>query len=252
MSNNDLPAPTFKNPNFLPYKDLDFKGTWIRLTSYELKQQTAFNKGGKGGLIVNNTPVLTWEFLAPNQIMESVNSSWEPWETISSRLAGKGKEFVQMGKELTGVVSALSVFKGGLNLNKIGEAYQNLSSISKAKFKVDTPLVYENTERREWTMEFNLSVVDNLEAERMLESVRMLETSAVPARTDEYSGLGIDYPYIFSIKSIPNENLMKIDFAALTSVQPTFKAPYDEFGNPMFIDLSLTFKELPPLYADSF
>jgi len=248
----------YVNPDFEPYIGDSFKGTWIEITSYELKQQTAFVNGEKGGIIVDPTPALSWKFLAPNQIMETINNTWEPWETISSRMAGKGKELVQLGNELSGVWEAMGQVKHGINYGTVGKIYKKLTNITKAKFKVDTPLVYENTERREWTMEFNLSSVNpggglgKGSAEKMLESVRMLESSSTPVRTDAFEGLGIEFPYVFTIESKPDENLMNVEYAALTSVQPTFKAPYDENGRPMMIDLTLTFKELSPVYSDSF
>ena len=54
----------------------------------------------------------------------------------------------------------------------------------------------------------------------------------------------------------PNEStstpFLEADYTALTAVQPTYMAPYDENGIPMRCELTLTFKELPPVYSDSF
>jgi len=245
---------SYKNPNFPPYIEPGFNGTWIEIESIGIKHQTAFIESGKndkGGLVLSGEKGPSWKFLAPNQIMETVNNSWEPWETISSRLAGKGQEAIQMSNEIVGIYGALKELKGGFSLNTVANTYKSLTNISKAKFKVDTPLVYENSERREWIMEFNLVSIDGEGCIDMMQAVRDLELFSLPTRTKDYAGLGIDLPFVFSIKSAPNSLLINVEFAALISVQPTFKSPYDEQGLPIMIDLTLTFKELPPLYSDS-
>ena len=59
--------------------------------------------------------------------------------------------------------------KGGID---IGKGFAALSSTKKDKSKVDTPLVYENTERREWTFQFNLIADRTENASEMLRSDR--------------------------------------------------------------------------------
>ena len=247
----------FKNPDFEPYNGEEFKGTWINIQSRKVEFQTALitgNNSNTGGLILGDLGD-TWKFLAPQQIMESINNSWEPWESISSRLAGKGKEFKDMTNEAASIWKALKSQKKGLD---IGNAFKGLSSVSKSNIKVDTPLVYENSERREYTLQFNLTAKDQSDSMDMMSSVVSLKSHSLPRRTDDSYGLGIELPYIFRVTSesldMPFPSGMSMIFlevAALTSVQPTYMAPYDNYGNPMRIELTCTFKELPPLYKDS-
>jgi len=240
------------NPWFEPYTNTDFKGLWILITAMPLKEVTAFADNETGGLEVG-VPVNAYKLLAPQQIMETINNTWEPWETISSRMAGKGKEVIEIGRDIVTVGKALKSQIKGIG---VGELFKNLGKREKGKFKVDTPLVYENTERREFTFQFNL--VSNTGGYFMMRIVRELQQLSTPRRTKKYAGLGIEYPHVFKLECIPEPEdgyfsvLSKCNYMAITSIQPTYMAPYDEKGQPMRIELTITFKELDPLYSDSF
>jgi len=239
----------YRNPDFAPYNDIKFKGTWIKIEAVEILYQTAFARDKKGGLMTGKKGP-TWFLLAPAQIMETINNTWEPWETMSSKILGKHLEYYQL-KEQWGTIkgSLTTLTREGEFLQLVGEAYKNLTSMDKTKAKVDTPLVYENTNRRDWTLEFKLSAATSSQAKDMMEIIRSLESYSLPLRAGDL--IKIDLPYAFSIKSEPNEHIINVDFAALTSIQPTFMAPYDEEGQPMRVELTCTFTEIPPLYGDS-
>lgn len=253
-----VPEADYISPNFHPYTDPYFKGTWIRIGSYAIKHFTAFADSELGGLKIDGNEQTSWAFLAPEQILENINHTWEAWETISSRLLGAGKQLDQILKDISGIKNAVTAGTKGIltgsGIRELGIAVaSNLGNITKSKAKIDTPLVYENTERREYTMQFNLTAKDSDGSIEMMESVKVLQMHSSPSRE---SKIGIDLPFVFEVKSYPlaGEDGIIIDlpYAALTSIQPTYKAPYDENGYPMIIELTLTFKELPPLYAESF
>ena len=242
----------FKNPDFAPYTDNEFKGVWIEMKAIEIEYFTSFASGEgseDGGLKIKTNSNLdyTWSFLAPEQIMETINNTWEPWETIATRLAGKLQEFRQIAITGKGAITALSE---GFQSLKLRSAWNELTSISKNPAKVDTPLVYQDTDRREFTLEFNLIADREGKAYDMLRAVRIMEIVALPRKDDNQLG-GIKLPAVFSVKSKPDNLIIDLPFAALTSIQPTYMAPYDSVGQPMRIQLTLTFKEIPPLYASS-
>ena len=242
----------WKNPWFAPYTNPEFKGLWILITVMPLTMQTALADNETGGLKVGSA-VDAFQLLAPQQIMETINNSWEPWETLSSRLAGKGREVLELGEDFQSLAGA---FKSQMKGIKVGEFFRNLGKRERSNYKVDTPLVYENTERREFTFQFNL--VSNTNGYEMMRIVRDLQRFSTPTRTDAWYGYGIELPHIFKLECIPKslegywDILSKCNYMALTSIQPTYMAPYDEKGQPMRIELTLTFKELDPLYSDSF
>jgi len=239
----------FKNPDFAPYIESDFKGVWIEMKAIEIEYFTSFADTEVGGLKIKSNSNLdyTWSFLAPQQIMETINNTWEPWETIATRLAGKLQEFRQL--VTTGVGAGKALGKG-FNKMSLSNAWNELTSISKNAAKVDTPLVYTDTDRREFTLEFNLIADREGNAYDMLRAVRIMEIVALPRKDDNQLG-GIKLPAVFSVKSKPDDLIIDLPFAALTSIQPTYMAPYDDVGQPMRIQLTLTFKEIQPLYATS-
>jgi len=251
MGLGDRPVqPSYKCPEFGPYTDEEkFKGVWIEIKAKEVLWQTALEGDNSGGLVLGADGP-EWKYLAPQQIMETVNNTWEPWETISSRMAGKGKEFIQLSEEFYSLVNAVEQSNWGTS---VGKAFKALSSVKKAAFKIDTPLVYENTDRREWTMQFNLVSSNDSEAKKMMSGIIDLRDSSMPARDGESDfGLGITLPYVFSVSSQPGRYLISSnDYCAITSVQPTYMAPYDSKGRPMRVELTVTFKEISPLYAPS-
>jgi hypothetical protein len=261
MASVDGGGKTFQNPGFSPYTEPKFYGTWIKIVDKKIKFQTALTNTDGGLVLDTSYEGTTWKYLAPSQIMETINNTWEPWETIASRLAGKGKEFKQIYQEGSNLAGSLWNQKSGVD---VGKLFTNLSSVKKEKTKVDTPLVYENSERREYTLQFNLvcnnEMMGNGSPEMMMQGIKDLEFKSLPTRNENDYGLGIDLPHVFSVQSMvllgneemdQNIPMISIGFAAITSIQPTYMAPYDTKGNPMRVELTITFKELPPLYSDS-
>jgi hypothetical protein len=243
----------YTNPNFPPYTPAVEGGknkfTWIRIESHALEYQTAFTgENNDGGLVLDtsdNTGVIA-TLLAPNQIMETINNTWEPWETISSRMAGEVRRMWQGIKDVKSLGKTMANADWGLGM--IPDTYTSLANNQdRLKFKVDTPLIYENTDRREWVLTFNLVSNSDTTAAESIQLVRHLQRYSLPSKAGV---VRIDLPHVFSLQSLPNEMLLKSEYAALTSVQPTFMAPYTEDGIPFKTELTLTFKELPPLYAN--
>jgi len=248
---------TYTNPDYEPFNvSGSFSGSWIRIGAYEAKYFTAYGSDNdNGGLVVDDNEGESWKFLSPPQILETVNHEWEPWETISSRLAGKAKDFKQFTEDVAGITRALMSQTKGVSVDKL---FTNLGSIEKAKQKIDTPLVYSDSPRREYTFQFNLTAKTEEQSKKMLLSVRMLEMWSSPVKDGVIS---IELPYVFKVQSLPLTDpdmdvaegvLVNLEYAALTSIQPTYMAPYDKNGYPMKIELTLTFKEISPLYVDSF
>jgi hypothetical protein len=253
----------FVCPDFSPYNDdTIFNGTWIHIKTRELKFLTALASDDEEGGLIYGDDGPEFYFLAPDQIMETVNNSWEPWETVASRIAGRGIEFFQGINNVQGIAKALIDTD---RPNYIRSFWKTLaSSTQKVNYKVDTPLVYNDTERREWTLEFQLTGNSVNSIGIMMQAIRWLRLLSTPVRKDSSKGLSIELPYVFNL--IPeNQNGDKSDlfgtafsksndygdsnYCALTSFQPTYHAPYDEKGNPYRVSLTLTFKELSPLYA---
>jgi len=244
----------FRNP-LIPYKG--DKITWLEITSREILKQTA-NIDIEGGLKLGEDGP-TWRYLLPDQIQETVNNSWEPWETISSRLAGLKEAYFNVKNEAVNTLQGLidSYKENGIKPQMIKSFGKKLSGVERANFKIDTPLVYKDTSRREWNMEFKLYATSEYDLDDMVDGVDVMKRCSMPVLLEGGSGSDIDLPYAFKLLTITDDTggdtgtIIKSNWCALTSFQPTYKSPYNDKGKPMIIDLSLTFTELSPLYAES-
>lgn len=263
-------------PDFEPYNNIDSGFLWVTIKGMPLKMQTAIqnldpidssssDEIKPGGLIVESADLWV-ELLAPMQIMETVNHSWGQWENMFSRLGEKVRDFSQMGKDISALYNAVKSQLGGISVSNFT---RNLGTVSRFTGKVDTPLVYENSERREYVLEFELVANNEKNAMNMLKIVRELEMKSSPTKSSE-DMISIQLPHVFSIStfsSVDDKKAYKIfqgtELMAITSVQPTYFGPYIRGPKstdkevtlpslPSRIQLTLTFKELPPLYSSNF
>jgi len=198
-----------------------------------------------------------WKFLAPMEINEDITNNWEEYESMATKLAQKTADIsrqvaVAKGigesvlKGTTDVAKGHTDVKGALRTAMSG-ANQNLVGL--LDYRVDSPLVYKNSKRREYTLMFQLGVSDeNTNEVNIFNAIRELEKLSCPELDGEM--INIDFPAIFNIRTDPVP-IIKINYAALTGVQPVWKGPYRN-GYPMFVDLSLTFTDIQPLYRKSF
>jgi len=221
---------------------------WIILTAKSLSKITAYaRKTSKGGdTIVSSESGISFQFLAPNEIGENIGHSWETYDTISSRLAGKAADIKNLGAEGTaakkGAEGAIKGAESGSTEQARGGLTAGAAGAAIAKSRVDTPLNYKDSTRREYNFTFQLLKMeksDPLEIIRKLEELSCASYGKGPT--------GIEYPHIFRIETNP-PGLINVKNAALTAVQPTFKGPYVD-GRPIAADVQLTFKELDPLYS---
>jgi hypothetical protein len=242
----------YKNP-MVPNKG--YTGTWLEITSRAIDKQTA-NVDKDGGLILGDDGP-TWEYLLPENIAETINNTWEPWETISSRLAGLKEKGMDFYNELTNAGKAIvDSSKKGVSTQIFKKFGKDLGNVVNPNFKVDTPLVYQTTNRREWNLELKLYCTSLLQVTEMVKGVKVMKHCSMPVLKSSSVGSNIELPYAFKLLSINRDSegggegdIIKTKWCALTSFQPTYKAPFDDMGRPMIIDLSVTFKELSPLYA---
>jgi len=228
------------------------KCTWIEISSKPIKYQTA-DIEKDGGLILGDIDGPSWFYLLPEQIQETINNSWEPWETVSSRLAGTLGSAKGMLAEVSAIyASAKNALDKGITIRSIERFGKGTENVANPNFKVDTPLVYSNTNRTEWNLEFNLYATSKENVTEMMEGIKVMKYLSMPVLKKDSIGSPIELPYAFKLKSSPEsdeDSIIKTGWCALTSFQPTYKAPYDDFGRPMNVVLTVTFTELAPKYA---
>lgn len=228
---------------------------WIRMRPIKLESQSTAGCGGGISLGSESNP--TFIFLAPDSIAENVSHGWEAYESVQSRLAEK----VRSVAKTTGEINALK--KSFNSIEKVTSTFEALASskginefmrttLSKVKgaevpkMKVDTPLVYTNSKRRDWIFNFNLLAEGNNPKRDIIDVVQDLMKYSAP---ESLGGISINLPYIFNLSTYPHDYI-RSNYTALESVQPTYKGPYIN-GYPSLCELQLTFKDLSPLFRST-
>jgi hypothetical protein len=160
-----------------------------------------------------------------------------------------------------------NVKKGAAGLGKAvwAKAADILQSISTMQgnlpfTRVDAPLNYKSSNRRQFEFMLNLVAIKNRFKE-VVEPVRFLQYLSSPQATSiektseegKMTSMGntaIKPPWLFRITTVP-EGTLFIKLAALTTVQPTFKGPWIA-GVPTYCELRLSFMEYMPLFDKTF
>jgi len=236
-----------------PHAGFGSNALWIKMQAVELQSQNTANRGGS---IQTGMYGPIFKFIAPENINETVSHSWEAYESMQSRLAEKIKGVARISEDAKGLKSLAGKLKiddlsknnvGGLSeTNMLGAMAKLNLGTNIPKVKVDTPLVYTASERRQWNLTFQLaSYRDPLD--EVVDPIRELMKYSSPSLGS--SQVHIKFPWIFKITTEP-EGLLVVNHSALTSVQPTWKAPYID-GYPTSVELTLTFMDLSPLFKET-
>jgi hypothetical protein len=254
---------TYKRPMSLhPWarkSESDSNGSvWIHMKPRKILDQ--FSKGA--GTIATQELDIEFIFLAPLNLNENIVHHWEAYESVASRLAQKVRSAVKLGSEISAMTNVFGdaadladQAKQAFTRNTEGQsveqfvskAYRAVPSSRIPSIKVDTPLYYTNSDRRQIVFEFVLfqESVRGFNAHQMIiEPVQDLMKFSSP---DLLTDINIDFPYMWDIRTRPKE-FIKYSTCALVGVQPTWNSPYIK-GYPSSVNLQLTFMDLSPLYA---
>lgn len=209
---------------------------WILVKPLKVISQNSASSRGSNSIITGDIKISGDEpselvFLAPMSYSENTIHTWENYDSLGSRLLGKGKALSVHGGDIKGFLS-------GIKNGTIGG-----NTVTK---KLDTPIAFTNSNRREYIFVFQLIDEGNPEKD-VFEPVRLLQKWSCA----EMGKTIIDFkrPYIFTLKTL-NSKMIYVKHAALESVQPTYYGPYRN-GYPSKCELSVTFKDLEPLYRKS-
>jgi len=249
---------------------------WIRMRPKKILDQ--YSKGADAPISTADTNV-TFEFLAPLSLNENVVHHWEAYESVASRLAQKARSLVKLTNELKSGSNAIGNYIGA-KLKEVEQQYLSDSAKDKStsspkrakesitveglaqkalaampghsiqKWKIDTPMYYANSDRRQLILEFvlfnEMRNNDNHPEKQLIEPIQALMKYSSPDLINE-GGVTIDFPYMFEVSTFP---VPFIDYrtCALIAVQPTWNSPYIK-GYPSSCNLQLTFQDLSPLYA---
>lgn len=254
------PGKIVRRPEkILPWSNPDWQqnSMWIHMKAKKITDQTT---SGRGGSIAGGADGAEFVFLAPNDIPENIGHTWSDYDSIQSRVANKVRDAAKLGAELKSLGGGLSNFNVG-DVSKVFEssmdnfgsaaetlvkgAYNAVASHSIPKIKVDTPLYYGGSERRQLTLEFTI-IVENHPKRDVVDVVQdLMRYSCASTKGD----VDIEFPYYFEVWSDPGKAI-NYTTAALMAVQASWVGPWRK-GMPDACKLNLTFKDISPLYRQT-
>ncbi len=173
-----------------------------------------------------------YSFYAPNEVFESITHSWEEHDSIAGRVGGI---LTDIGQGVQDVKDAAKSGKSGL------------VSSGNQRFKLDSPLVWKNSPRREYS--FPIQLLDQDTPNKIVEVVQDFKKMGAAKATPNMLS-AVEFPYIFRLRFSPG-SLIVVESSALTSIQSTYHHPYVQ-GYPTKIDLQLTFLDLEPIFEHTF
>jgi hypothetical protein len=271
------------------------EGTWFHFTAipiYKLSNNVRAPAAISNKLSLNqtngiNTAMSTvikgdkgykFSFLAPNELMETISHSWEPYESVASNLAGLYTTFgISIPAQTAGALKGAGFNSVNALISDIGTKFKNAGKIAKdltfasaaqfalgklsdmskagdvANFRVDTPLQYKGSERRSWELIFNLiNTEQGQNWNNVVLPTKLLQSMSTPSYSERNNTANSDIilPYLFKIETTPN-NIIFSNLSVLKSVNPTWKGPWID-GYPSRCELRLSFTEYKPLDSKVF
>jgi hypothetical protein len=202
----------------------------LNIYAYKIKQQNLMPKDinhiDRGGILY------TWSLVAPTNIQENIQHTWEEYHSFQGRAAQLRSDAIAAITRGSQVVTGPSRYGGNTDA---------------AKAKVDSPIVYTGSERLEYNFLVPFMRYEGGAYKDVFEPIFMFKKyscASIGGAIDT-----IDFPAIFQINTTPADYIY-IEYAALTNVQVTYEAPYIG-GYPQKAECTLTFRDIRPLYRES-
>ena len=225
----------------VPYRELgDF--TRVNVTAFEILEQSLNARDEHH--IKRGVNKGTYSFLIVEQLYEQLNHTWSEFQNMAGRLGQLYSSYDNLRKQAETAYDSIRNLTGG-------EA--KLGSFTSQTVKVDTPLIYDNSDRRKLNLTTTLvSQDDTFEIMSVVNDFRRFSSAKIGSAINEEPGAfdRIDFPYVFEIATHPNDFFF-IKNAALLQMQITYKPPFIG-GLPTQIEFIMEFEDLSPLYESSF
>lgn len=251
----------YRIPDFGPWAgNGNANSLWIKISAHKYGTQTANVRGNDA---VSNVRLgaleETFTFLAPSDIQLNLDHSWENYENITSRMANVISNWMVPWKDLKSTAGGFSfsdipkLFSGtpgsSTGLDSLSGQMANLLKGDVINYRVDAPLVYKGTQNLEYNFNFELALYGDNPG--YIESlVKDLMRFSSPKKSND-NFLSITPPHIFKIETIPVPGIIRLNAAALKTVQPEFSYPFIK-GKPINCKLQLTFQDITPLFDRTF
>lgn len=262
-----------------------------KLTQNVRAQSAYAEEGKKSGpqtslaITMKNAKRYKFEFLHPDELPETLTHDWQPYESVAQSISQAWAQFgIGTPEQLVTLANALNIQTTNRQLSEIwsevvekagnvwkgvttGETgigdivtqgLNKIKNITKSGYvansRVDSPLQYKGSNRRNFNFIFNLVNIDpDTNHEEVVLPVKLLQMLSSPSyeeQADAGFNVEIILPYVFEIKTKPG-NLIVCDMAILKQVSPIWKGPWFN-GYPSRCELTLQFEEYRPLEQSVF
>lgn len=223
----------------------------IKFIGRKLERQSAYARGNKA-IETSDDDRKTWTFTMPNELSENINHSWEPYDSIASRLADKVGELTKNVGEIKGLgnagKSALKSISSGDYKDIVSSSLNSVKQSEIPSYRIDSSLMYKDSDRRKYSFTFRIIDLEGDPYNNVFLPVRELEKCSCAEISGEL--IDINFPYIFKVFT-PESDLLKINNAAITSVSPVWSGPYVN-NYHIQCELTVSIIDLEPLYRSNF
>jgi len=207
---------------------------YVRLQAYKISTISTINAGSPG---IKSDPIgEEMIFLMPSTYSTTITHEWENVDQIGTRAVQKYQKTIKSAKDIKGSISTTNI--GGDVITS----------------KIDTPITFKDSNRRTLNLTINLSDQGDTKND-VFYPVRKLEKYSCASKGGVNNKFDFELPYIFEVETFSDSNvtsdLIYMKHAALLSVQPTYYGPYRK-GYPSKCELTLSFRDMEPLYRNSF
>jgi len=230
---------SFKCPRIIDFApNANFQ--WLTLIAKELKVSHSY--GGLENVVETGAVLGSFMFLLPEEFSEQTSHSWNEVDNIAGDIATKFTEANQKIVNMSALGDGIGRYSGG-DSTGVGSLVKSIGDASKqVQVKVDGALVYTDSTKRGYDFTFEL-VNQGDPIKDVIGPIKTLMSLSCARQID---ALKIDFPAIFELTT--ESGIINIKNAALESVQATYKHGYDKSGYLRAAELSLSFKEIEPLY----
>lgn len=228
---------------------------WLNIDSKVILE----NQTANPNMQIPTTPGdYSFKLLMPDNFSISVAHTYEPYDSISARLAETIAKWYKLGTQISGIakeasnnVSAGGSIKGALEKFRSGSLWNE----QVVNTRVDAPLVYKNSQNLQYNLNFTYVAHMPGDSTILFEISRALMKCSSPKRDTGAENVFIKPPNLFKVytnysgSGVPP--MLNLEYAALVSVQPTYHGPYID-GTPLKLELQLTFTDVTPLFSTTF
>lgn len=213
---------------------------WIEFTPYKIDKQTMDVRNSESYLktLPGGLPI---RLVAPMDIQENITHNWNDYENMVGRAGQLLNKYYKGAKSIGSAGEAAIASVAGADVNKM----LSTDITGETSANVSVPLVFEGSNRREYSMMFQLA--DKGDTKRDVFDPVQFFREKTSAEIENH--ITIKFPHIFTIKSIPN-GIINMKYAAIVAVQPNFQGPYRN-GYPSRCELTLSFRDMSPLFITS-